>query len=259
MTNHEAIKDFWDKQADEHKVNPQATAPDVHYRDLEISRILPHLMDNGLILDIGCGNGYSTLKFAEANPNAKFIGADYSRKMIESAIMAQNATPIRNCSFIVHDVLKLTGLRTKYDIIVSERCLINLPTFNDQKSALLEMRRCLNVGGKLILVENTREGLVSLNSLRTKLGLSRIEMRWHNQYLPQQDFLKYARLHFTVQTVDCIGNLYYILSRVVYAKLCEIEKKEIDYNHPINRIAAQLPSLPAYGWSPNYLFVMRAI
>ena len=260
MTGEDSIKDFWDKQADKYKTSDLATAPDHHYRELEISRILPHLSDGSHILDIGCGNGYSTLKFAIENPGATILGVDYSEKMIKQAIDHLHGHPeVKNVSFLMGDVRRLGDLKKKFDIIVSERCLINLTTFAEQRHALLQMKYALNPGGKLILVENTIEGLDRLNSLRKKFGLEDIKERWHNHYLPQFDFLKFARLHFKVQTVDNIGSLYYIMSRVMYAKLCAMEGKEPDYNHPINRIASQMPSLPAYAWSPNYLFVMRNV
>lgn len=259
MTAQQEIKAFWDEQARAHLDSSIATNPDPNYRELEIAHILPHLSDHGRILDVGCGNGYSTLRFARANPHAIVLGVDYSIPMIRAAMDShtRHHHSLKNVSFLAADVLSLTDLRMQFDIIVTERCLINLPNFTEQKKAILEMKRCLNYGGKLVLVENTMEGLANLNTMRRKFDLPDIKMRWHNQYLPQQEFLKFARQHFQVQTVDNIGNLYYMLSRVVYAKLCQDKGELPDYNHPINQIAAQLPSFPAYRWSPNYLFVLR--
>lgn len=261
MTADDEIKKHWDEQADKHKGSDLATAPDHSYRELEISRIMPHITNNSQILDIGCGNGYSTLKFAAEYPGAHIIGVDFSENMIDQANENLKAHQnIKNVTFMVGDIRQLAHLkelRNKCDIIISERCLINLKSFAEQKSAMLQLKYTLNPGGKLILVENTIEGLDNLNKLRKQFGLEQIKTKWHNQYLPHLEFLKFARLHFQIQTVDNIGNLYYLLSRVVYAKMCAMEGKEPQYNHPINLIAGKLPSLPAYAWSPNYLYVMR--
>ena len=254
-----SVKDFWDEQATLHGESDLATAPDHYYRELEISRIIPHLTDSATILDVGCGNGYSTFKFAEANPKSRIIGLDYSDEMIRLANVGLKQRPtLKRLSFQTGDVLHLPDMdNTKFDIILSERCLINLANFEEQKKAVLQMKRKLNPGGKLILVENTIEGLNNLNKLRTQFNLHTIKVRWHNSYLPQREFLEFARHHFRVQHTENIGNLYYLISRVVYAKLAEMQGIAPSYDNPINAIAAQLPSLPAYSYSPNMMFILK--
>lgn len=251
------VKEFWNAQAKQHGESDLATAPDHYYRRLEIARIIPHLTDRANILDVGCGNGYSTFEFAGAYPNSKFIGVDYSEPMIELAKDGVKQRSLRNLTFQTADVLNLPEFGTKFDIIVSERCIINLKNFDEQKKAILQMKRKLRPGGKLILVENTQEGLANLNKMRQAFGLQPISVRWHNYYLPQQEFLDFAKQHFKVLNVENIGNLYYLMSRVMYAKLCDMRGEPPDYNHPINAIASRMPSLPGYGYSPNYLFVLR--
>ena len=209
------------------------------------------------MLDVGCGNGYSTNVFAKEIRHSTFTGVDYSAPMIAQAQDRLRNKPLRNLSFEVANVLDLYALKRKYDIVISERCLINLKDWDDQRKALVQIKGILNPGGKLILVENTQEGLDNLNKLRLSVGLHKIETRWHNSYLPQREFMSYARKNFTIQHVENIGNLYYIISRVVYAKIAQMEGREPVYGHPINEIAAKLPSLPTYNYSPNYMFILR--
>lgn len=255
------IKKFWDNQADSFGESQLATAPDVYYRDLEIDRIMSYLRDGKKVLDIGCGNGYSTFLFAKKFPKMKIVGMDYSEKMIKmaaSALKKQKKALAKRISFCVGDVLKLSkdasGLG-KFDLIVSERCLINLLNWDEQKKALLEMKKMLKPKGMIILCENTQEGLGRLNQLRKTCGLHAIEVRWHNFYMPEKKLLDFAKKHFKVLDVNNIGSLYYIISRVVYAKLSDLEKKEPDYMNPINMIASKLPSLGNY--SPNFIFVLQ--
>jgi len=253
------VKDFWQNQALEFKGSDLATAPDTYYRQLEINRIISYLKDGKVILDIGCGNGYSTLKFAKKFSQSRFIGVDYSEEMIRYA--KKNLVKEKNLKgrvkFLVGDVRNLSThpeIKQKFDYLVSERCLINLLNWKQQKQALLEMKKLLKKDGGIVLCENTQEGLQRLNQLRNKLKLFSIKVRWHNYYLPQKKLLEFARKYFKVEEINNIGSLYYIISRVVYAKLVDLEGKEPQYLHPINKIASQLPSIGDY--SPNYIFIL---
>jgi len=38
-----------------------------------------------LVLDAGCGSGYTSLTLAEANPGAKIVGVDISDKSVDIA------------------------------------------------------------------------------------------------------------------------------------------------------------------------------
>ena len=117
------------------------------------------------------------------------------------------------------------------------------------------MKKVLKKNGKIVLCENTQEGLDRLNELRNKQDLFSIKVRWHNYYMPEKKLLSFAKKHFKVEEVNNIGSLYYIISRVVYAKLSDLENKEPEYLHPINKIASQLPSIGNY--SPNFIFVLK--
>jgi len=257
MTDH--IREFWDKQAEEHGQSDTATAPDHYYRDLEISRIMEHMRDGATVLDAGCGNGFSISRFIQRFPNSEFWGIDYSAPMIHAA----QQLGLRKAHFSVVDIRVdpmhwiLDGAPHRFDIIVSERCLINLANWEEQELAIRMLGELLMPRGRLILVENTIEGLENLNDLRGQFGLSPIGVRWHNQYLPQAKLDKLMLDHFVVERAQNIGCLYYILSRVVYAKWCADNEVMPDYNNWINEIASKLPSLHTFNYSPNMLYVAR--
>ncbi len=266
MTTKDKTKAFWDDQAHAHGASDLATAPDHHYRTLEIDsilRVIDNIRRRETILDVGCGNGYSTLKIGKKFPEAMITGVDYSEPMIAEA----NKAVIPNVEYFHGNVLSLSRNKNligqKFDIVLSTRCLINLSTWEEQKAGIMEMLNMLAPNGRLILVENTEAGLASLNKLRAMLNLDPIDVRWHNKYLPQTEFNQFLNDAvdsdlFEIEHVENIGNLYYIASRVIYAKLCKDQGIEPDYNHPINAIAAQLPSLGQYyACSPNFMFVLR--
>jgi ubiquinone/menaquinone biosynthesis C-methylase UbiE len=258
------VKEFWDQQAKQHGGSDLATAPDHHYRTLEIDTILRVIegMPHENILDVGCGNGYTTRAIAKKFPEATVTGVDFSGEMVKEA--NKLATP--NAEFFEGDVLSLSRnpmlITGNYDVVISTRCLINLANWEEQKIGILEMRKLLSKEGKLVLVENVQEGLDNLNAVRTKMGLDPIKVRWHNKYLPQTEIRKFfedIRGHLlTTEYVENIGNMYYIASRVIYAKLCKDQGIEPDYNNPINQIASQLPTMGEYyACSPNFLFILK--
>jgi len=251
----DAVREFWDNQARQFGTSDEATAPDHFYREHEIRSILPFLRNGMTCLDVGCGNGYSTLRFARAFPASHFLGVDYSDEMIKAA---QSANDAANVDFECWDV-RWPPLHDPFDMIISERCLINLVSWEEQEEALLNLRDLLTPGGEIILVENTVDGLANLNLLREKLGLHEIKQRWHNCYLHLHKLIDFLDKHFKILDQRNIGNLYYLMSRVLYAKLSQMEGKEPMYDHPINEIAAQLPSLDGYNYSPNFLWHLKKI
>lgn len=249
-----SVKEFWEEQAETYRSSDLATAPDHHYRTLEIQRIFDRLSDGEQVLDVGCGNGYSTAYFAARCPNSSFVGVDYSAEMIA------NAPAGERLEFAIGDVLALddcAALKGRlFDTVICCRLLINLDSWPTQQQAILNLKALLKPGGRLLLVENTRDGLSRLNNLREAQGIHRIETRWHNVYLPERELDDFLTEHFSIEHRENIGNLYYILSRVVYARLAADEGVEPDYNHRINEIAASLPHVPG-DWSPNWLYVLR--
>jgi len=253
------IRDFWDEQARIHGVESHATAPDHHYRELEIAAILRNLSDEGAVLDVGCGNGYSTFKFAKACPNAVFIGLDFSPEMIKAAQKQRKLYDIgtANVNFITGDVRNYC-VENFYDTIITERCLINILSWQEQQTAIINLRNSLKSGGKLILVENTIDGLIAINHLRVAAGLPEIRTRWHNLYFDRMDLNIFLnQIGFRVIAEQNIGSLYYIISRVVNAKLAQMEGMEPDYDSPINEIASKLPILAHYHYSPNVMWILR--
>jgi ubiquinone/menaquinone biosynthesis C-methylase UbiE len=260
----EDVHDFWEAQAKTHGASDKATNPDQHYRKLEVEAILRVVgaLKHDTILDVGCGNGFTTFKMAKKFPEAEITGVDFSESMIDEA----NKLVAPNTDFSVGNILSLSrgeGVRgRKYDVVLSTRVLINLANWEEQKVGILEMRKMLTPDGRLVLVENIKDGLDNLNSIRAGVGLPPISVRWHNKYIPQGELQKFfgeIKGHLLTQEyTENIGNFYYLASRVIYAKLCQDQGIEPDYNNPINKIASQLPTLGEfYACSPNFLIILK--
>lgn len=221
------------------------------------------LLKHDTILDVGCGNGYTTNLLAEAFPDADITGVDFSQKMVAQAEHDYGGL----IDFYAGDVLSLSRnpelVASNFDVVLSTRCLINLANWPEQKVGIMEMRKMLNSDGRLILVENLKEGLDNLNAVRAKVGLDPIQQRWHNHYIPQGDLMQFLMNMqqgqlMTQEYVENIGNMYYMASRVIYAKMCKDQGIEPDYNNPINEIASQMPTFGEYyACSPNFMVVLK--
>lgn len=252
------IKAYWEHQAEVE--GPAATTPDPILKEMEIAVISKRIGEAKTVLDVGCGNGYSTIIFAKLHPNIQITGVDYSEKMIEAAKISLSKEPAdvqARVSFKVGDVTALEFPAESFDIITTDRCLINLITREDHVKAVESIRKILKSNGKYLMCECSEQGLKRINELRSEAGLSLIPIRWHNLYLDEETFFPQSSKYFKLTEVDNFSSLYYIASRVFNAKLSVLENKEPDYNHPINRIASMLTSFGDCG--PLKLFVLTPV
>jgi ubiquinone/menaquinone biosynthesis C-methylase UbiE len=129
------IQHYWEERAKENYNGITATTDDIHLRDLEVYTLIDTIRQikskNTIkILDIGCGDGHSTLEIAAQFPDCYFTGIDFSETMVK---IAKNNLESKNelknrVDFFVGDVTEINGSidDKKYDVIISDRCLINL-------------------------------------------------------------------------------------------------------------------------------------
>jgi len=247
------IIDYWSEQAKTYGSDPLANTPDYWLREIEhsnIVKILRHLHGSMSILDIGCGNGYTTLRLHEAFPQHSFLGGDLSPEMIRVARESGHASGSlgeNSIRFEVLDVCDLRQYESSFDIVLSVRCLINLPSSELQWAALKQIWHALRRHGQCILIENFQDPQERLNRVREELGLPPIPVRWHNRYFNESELVKRCENLFEVSESVPITSTYYLITRVVYSKLCQLEGRVPGYDHPIYEIATKLPVLGDLG------------
>lgn len=96
--------------------------------------------DPKLIIDIGCGPGNSTAVLSKKFPNAKIIGADNSKSMVEKAKYQYPAL-----DFILFDAENdFSALKDKYDVVFSNACIQWVP---NHRKLLSDMMSILNENG----------------------------------------------------------------------------------------------------------------
>jgi len=264
MKSADEVRAYWDHRAEEERGKPQATTNDVWLRELEVKTFEREIAAAsgipGSVLDIGCGDGSTVLRLARTMPDRTFYGLDYSANMIELAMTALDAEEddVRSrVEFGVGDATQLgdsIGDR-RFDVVTSDRCLINLTTADAQYGAIESIAGVLNDGGTYLAVENFVDGQNALNLAREALGLPPIAIRWHNLFFDESVFVKECRQWFSsVELVD-FSSTYYLVTRVAYSALCMAEGSEPDYEHPLHQIATELPATGSF--SPIKLARLR--
>ena len=101
---------------------------------------------------------------------------------------------------------KLSFEDESFDIVYTERCLINLLNWEDQQKALQEIGRILKKGGFYFMVESFTDGFDNLNKARGELGLDNIPVAHHNLYFNKQSFREFIGPVFTIADPSSLGN-----------------------------------------------------
>lgn len=244
----EKIKRFWDTRAEEYGAGWQATLGEKYLRLLEIRtmRNLIKTYNPRNVLDIGCGNGYSTKIFAAAFPSVDFVGLDYSEMMIQEA----NKSPVKNCKFLLGDVLDISSFPSgSFDLVITQRCLQNLPNYELQRDAIKNLLTRKSPHGTLLLMECSKDGVNQLNRVRQKFGMGPVEgvEPWHNNFFFDNDLIKdfNARVVFFTST-------YMFFAKVLSPKLSTMFAV-IALNLDLSSLGYLLPSLGKFGYDRLYV------
>ena len=200
----------WDKRAIICNREQDVNITDLWQRELEYHAIDRWLSKDMDVLEVGCGNGYSTAHFRS---HVKHIDAfDSSSDMILRARRVFNQD---NNRFFVDDILNPYSIKKKYDAVLCVRVLINLENIVQQRKAIENMKRYIKVGGELILVEGFRDGYINLDHVRHDVGLPPLKPAESCVYSHIRELLStiseglelLCRFHF---------GMYDYLTRVVY-------------------------------------------
>jgi len=217
------------------------------------------------LLEVGCGNGYNVLALARAFPELRLTGIDYAATMVEMArrnvAEAGLGDRIRIEPGDVLDLAAVEGLEDTYDVVVSDRCLINLDTLEHQKRAITALAGRLAPGGLLLLVENSARTHAAQNALRERLGLPRREPAEFNLFLDEDAIRPHLERHLDLLEVEDFISLHDL---VLYVLVPATNGGSVDYDHPLVEAATALSlalgpeeraQLGAFG--QNRLFVAR--
>ncbi len=248
-------QEFWANRA---KLGPEAGTQDLIAKQLEIEFLCFFIADGMRILDAGCGNGVTVLEMAR-RAKVAVTGVDKFPAMVEAAILArQNALIRGNAEFLVADVLDLPPSLGEFDLVFTERTLINLPDWAAQTRAIRSLARRVRAGGRYVMVENSLDAVERLNRLRISLGLPEIVPPWHNRYLREDEIANLEVAGLRLAEVRQYSSTYYFLSRVVNAALASGMGGKPDYQSPINKLALRLPGDLCDGFGQGVAWIWEA-
>ena len=198
--NDTVIKEHYKIQAEKHQGSALSTMEDPIIRQKEVEVIknffnLPVIKQNCKdVLEIGCGNGYTLDLLKEQFKNYIFNGLDFSEDLLKIA----NSRNLDNVKFYQGDARQLQFSDESFDVIYTERCIINLLSWEEQQLALKEMRRILKKGGYILFMESFSDGYNNLNKARIELGLDAIAMPHHNLYFEKETFEPFVSQFFQI-------------------------------------------------------------
>ena len=232
--------EFWNERA---AFGHTAGSNDFIGKDFEMDAISKYIKDGMKILDIGCGSGTAAFEFA-SKFDIDITGFDFSSNMIEQAnkdMMAKGFDSSK-MRFYVEDIKKILESKNikdkKFDLVITERVIINLDTWEEQQKAIKDIMNFVSDDGAYLMCENLMEGLNNLNNLRSNLGLEKITHPWHNRYLKSEEVKNISDI--IIEDVIDFSSTYYFFSRVINAALSAQENTQPSYDSPINKLAFQM-------------------
>jgi ubiquinone/menaquinone biosynthesis C-methylase UbiE len=202
----EMVQAHYQSVAEKYGDSPQSTMEDEVVREKEIHQILnfisglEHLADNQplRVLDLGCGNGYALTALSKAHPANHYYGTDFSEALLAIARTRESA----DCEFRHADARDLPFEDGFFDAVYTERCLINILDWEQQRRALQEIARVLKPGGSYLMIECFTDGLDNNNRARQECGLGEIKAAYHNKYFEKDVCFKEITDWFTVVSPD---------------------------------------------------------
>jgi len=232
------IKKFWESRA---KLGITAGTNDFILTEIEQNFILNFIPKNARILDIGCGNSMSLIQLA-SKKKCTGIGIDFAAEMINQSKKFIELHRLKKKLEVHQSIIPPIPLDYgKFDIVMSNRCLINLQKTQQQKEAIQSIPEVLKSKGIFLMIECFMEGNNLTNSLRKKLGLKEILPPWHNLFFKLKEVKSWQTKNFKIEKILHISSTYHFLSRVIYAKLAKLKSQKLVYDSEINRIALNLP------------------
>jgi SAM-dependent methyltransferase len=255
-----SIREHWRKVGEQLSAAEKVTGTtrDPILGSLEEDCLARYLQPSNTVLEIGCGDAAHTVRYARQV--RRIFGLDVADTLIAHARQRVERARIENVEFVVGSVLDLERIFGAGDIdcVLSQRCLINLPTWEHQQDALLKIHAVLPKGGVFLMTEGFQEEFDNLNHVREKVGLSPMKVVSYNRNLRHEEFDSFIAPHFEVEAVHGYG-LYLLLSRVFHP--LAMLPAEPRHDSPLNEAAGLLErsvSLPeCRRFSYNLLYVLR--
>jgi SAM-dependent methyltransferase len=251
-----------------------ATSRDYNNRELEIAGIRGNLTGQR-VLDLGCGNGYTLLALGTELESGRLVGVDFSQSMVDGARELMRTeyegTLKVQPEFVCSDVFAFLEAVDvgEFDTIISERLVLNLPSWEKQRKLIEAIIARLSPGGRYLMVEASAQGFGELNAVRRRCGLAEIPDRYpgneSSNKLDEENLKGLFAEHADVQVRPLhYFSFYALASKVLHPLL--VAPNEPKFTAPINDFARMVQqaltdagiALPNLGASKMWTVEKRA-
>ena len=240
-------------EAEKWGASSASTMEDEITRQRETDMILEFMRrDSGRkVLDLGCGNGYTLVVLSQMLPNKQYVGIDTSKELIDIAKKRKI-----DCHFMVGDACELKDIADKYfDLVYTQRCLINILSWEDKLKALNEIHRVLKPNGFYLMIECFTDGLENQNKARVECGLPELKPAYHNEYFDKRELFNSVEKKFYILEPwwSCSNFLssHYFVTRVLHPL---VTKGEQIKNTEFVKFFSYLPPMGNYSQIQAYVF-----
>lgn len=221
----ELILNHYKKVASNFGDSPNSTMADPYIREMEIkffigeiSRIKKNNPSIKKVLDLGCGNAHLLSVLQETFPELSFYGLEFTPELLEIALNRSLPSVIIKQG----DAREADSFTETFDIIITERVIINILTWEGQEKALRNISHWLNPNGHYLMVESFRESWEELNKGRKEMSLEEIPVSYQNRYLNERVIPILKDLHLEEIKGEIPLNYlstHFYLSRIVHVML----------------------------------------
>ncbi len=108
---------------------------------------------NTQMVELGCGPGFYSCRFARRFPQLSVVGVDRSAQQLAWARRRADRIGLQNCSFERGNVLDIPCVDSHFDVLIASRLFTVLP---ERPEAITEMHRVLKPGGRCFVAEPRR-------------------------------------------------------------------------------------------------------
>lgn len=250
------VKEHYRKEATAEGMSGASTMHDATTRQAEIAELLSYLRTGDSCLEVGCGNGSASVEIG-TRKKLSMTCIDFSPELITLAKKRPTKGVRGSIQFKQQDILTLDD-RARYHVVFTERCIINLLDWNDQKEALRRMAIALKKNGRLVLLEAYKDGNQELNRARREIGLKEIPPAYHNLHLEKERVIEYLSTQgLSFNEENNFLSTYYYGSRVLYPALAKTAKKGVVYNSAFGNFFAHLPPVGNYSHIKILTFIKK--
>jgi ubiquinone/menaquinone biosynthesis C-methylase UbiE len=184
---------------------------DKNLHKIEIETASRYITNTDSILDVGCGDGEATIEYAKLAKSC--TGLERSNHLRSIAESKATASGLKNINFIKGDVLALKDVPGTFDVVITQRLLINLLSWEEQMEGIMNVYGKLKPGGRFVMIENTGDSFLAMNDMRLDVGLQPIPQHWHNRFFDYKKLEAFMEGKFELLKTHDLG-LYYFLTRV---------------------------------------------